>query len=223
MTTWTLSNGHVTDLYITPRSQVDAFEAREQMQADYRRFVMRACLTHDLAERATLQASARRLYATLHGSGFDGAVLSLLAEGDQTYTYSGESDAAPLHCTLVFLGPAAGMTNIQQDRVVGMARRIGQTFDPFDADVVSPAEFDRTPVRLVEHQTIQDAHDMALADRTISWLNNEHDDHPHYLPHVSGLGDRDTVRFDRVAAMIGGRNHVFPLGAEPGMTQTADY
>ena len=186
---------------------------------------MRSCLTHDHTERAALQASAHHLYAALHASAFEGAAILLLCEGDDTYEY-GDGDEAPLHCTVCFLGNAADLTPDARSRVIDVTGQIGAALDPFEAPVASPAQFGDTPVRLIEHEDLGLARQIALADPYVDALALTYEDHPHFLPHVSGLGDRDTVRFDRIAASLGGDDYVFPLGeaytpAQPGY-QTPD-
>lgn len=202
--------------------------AREAARDQYRRAIVRAALTYDLRERAVLQASARRLFDALHGSAFDGAAIVLLCEGDDTYTYEGD-ETAPLHCTVCFLGSAGDMPLAQRHQVVDATGQIAGLLDPFDAQVTSPATFGTTPVRLVEHEDINLARQMALSDPTVDAYAATYEDHPHYIPHVSGLDDREKVRFDRIAALLGGEDHVFPLGEpyrppQPGFTppQTPD-
>lgn len=162
----------------------------------------------DRARRVRLLPRKRAVTAA--AAGFDGAVLALLVAGDDTHTYD-DGDAAPLHCTICFLGPASELDAHQQQRCLDMARNIGEDFAPFDAQVVSPAQFGDTPVGLLEHPALTRIRDTALADPTIGELRDANDEHPGYLPHVSGLDDRDRVRFDRVAAMLGGDVTEFPL------------
>ena len=170
----------------------------------------------DRARRIRLLPRKRRYVSTpvaaalTAASGFDGAVLALLVAGNDTYAYD-DGDEAPLHCTICFLGPASELTPVQKQRCVDMAKRIGEDFAPFDANVVSPAQFGDTPVGLLEAPALNDIRDAALADGTIGALRAANDEHPGYLPHVSGLDDRDSVRFDRVAAMLGGDTTEFPL------------
>lgn len=194
---------------------------RDAVRERYRRVVVRSCLTHNLIERAGLQAAARRFYAAMHASGFEGAAIVLLCEGDDTYSYD-DGDTAPLHCTICFLGNAADMAPDQRSHIVDVTGQISDYLTPFDAPVVSAAKFGGTPVRLVEHGDIDYARTLALADPTVDALASTYEDHPHYLPHVSGLDDRETVRFDRIAALLGGDDHVFPLGTpyQPPQTST---
>ena len=219
---WTLSAAHASARFISqPFTALVAAATRERMRADYRDVLLRSHRTSDLRERAALQASAAQLREALVASGFDGAVIALLVEGDEQVTYD-DGDAAPLHCTICFLGPADALTPVAKRRVETVARRIGEDFAPFEAKVVSPAEFGETPVGILEHPALTDVHAQALADRTISTLVDDNDEHPQWLPHVSGLDDRPTVRFDRVAAMIGGSNTVFPLSQTPDSDADAD-
>jgi hypothetical protein len=213
--TWHLSGSHLTAAFYAPPDPVD----RDALRAEYRRLRLRSHLTVDLHERAALQASATTIARALHGAAvgdFDGTVIALLVEGDETHEY-GDGDEAALHCTICFLGPASNLTAFEKNRITIIAKRIGEDFGPFTARSQSPAEFGDTPVRLVEHPEIAEIHDTALADRTVGFLADTNETHPHFLPHVSGLDDREDVRFDRVAAMIGGDNRVFPL---TGGTQT---
>lgn len=198
---------------------------RDAVRDQYRRAMVRSRLTADHTERAALQASARHLYAALHGSAFEGAAILLLVEGDDTYSY-GEGDEAPLHCTVCFLGNAADLTPQARTEIVDTTARIGATLDPFDAPVQAESRFGDTPVRLVEHDDIELARQMALSDPAVDALACAYEDHPHFVPHVSGLDDRDKVRFDRISAAFGGDDFVFPLGqpyepTEPGY-QTPD-
>jgi len=198
---------------------------RDAVRERYRRAVVRSCLTHDVTERAGLQASAHHLYAALHASAFEGAAILLLCEGDETIDY-GDGDVAPMHCTVCFLGNAADMTPECRRHIVDAAAEIAGELDPFDAPVTSPAQFGDTKVRLIEHEDIGLARQIALADPIIDAFASTYEDHPHFIPHVSGLGETDTVRFDRLAASLGGDMHVFRLGEpyqppEPGY-QTPD-
>ena len=184
---------------------------RDAVRERYRRAVVRSCLTNDHTQRAALQASAHRLYAALHGSAFDGAAILLLCEGDDTYKYD-DGDEAPLHCTVCFLGNNAELTDEARQRIVETTHLIGASLDPFTANVQAESEFGGTPVRLIEHEELGLARQIALADPTVDALASTYEDHPHYLPHVSGLDDRESVRFDRIAASFGGDDHVFALG-----------
>jgi hypothetical protein len=197
---------------------------RLAQRQEFRRLSMRAGLAFDPTERQALRASADALYRTLHGAapgekqGFSGTVIALLVEGDEAVTYD-DGDSAPLHCTIVFLGDTANLNDVDRLAILNTARAISALIDPFEAQVVSAAEFGDTPVWIVEHEDIQAARVIAEEDPTVGALRDANDEHPTFLPHVSGLGDRDTVRFDRVAAMIGGENTIYALGET---TQTPD-
>jgi hypothetical protein len=198
---------------------------RDAVRERYRRAVVRSCLTHDHTERAALQASAHHLYAALHASAFEGAAILLLCEGDDTFKYS-DGDEAPLHCTVCFLGNNAELTDEARGQIVDVTGRIAESLDPFTANVQAESKFGDVPVRLVEHDGFGLARQIALADPVVDALAASYEEHPHYLPHVSGLDDRDAVRFDRIAASLGGEDYTFPLGepytpAEPGY-QTPD-
>jgi len=195
-------------------------DERSALRAEYRAVLLASHLTADLRERAALQAAATELRTALYGSGgqFDGAVIAAMVEGNERHTYD-DGDSAPLHCTLCFLGPAAELSTDERDRIVNVTRQISKDYGPFEATVSSDAEFGDTPVRLVEAAALQSMHDDVVGDRVIGGLHTEYNDHPHFVPHVSGLDDRDTVRFDRVAAMLGGDVTTFDL---TGQTPDAD-
>lgn len=218
---WRLSGSHLSAAFLASPDPVD----RDGLRAEYRRLRLRSHLTSDLHERASLQASAATVARALHGAAtgdFDGTVIALLVEGDEQHEYA-DGDSASLHCTLCFLGPASELTDFEKNRITIVAKRIGEDFAPFTAKNHSHAEFGDTPVQLVEHPSIAEIHDTVLADRTVGFLSDTKDEHPHYLPHVSGLDDREDVRFDRVAAMIGGDTRVFPLtGGTQTETETPD-
>ena len=191
---------------------------RAALRAAYRDLSVRSRQTRDLTERATLQASAGVLRQALRASGnFDGGVIVLLVEGDDEVDY-GDGDTSPLHCTLCFLGDCTDLDDDERSTVLEHTERVSHLIDPFEADVVSPAEFGETPVTLVEHENINGARDYVLEDPTVGALAGFGEEHPGFLPHVSGLDDRETVRFDRIAAMIGGDITEFPLS----QTQTPD-
>jgi hypothetical protein len=192
---------------------------RQSVRAAYRQAVVRSCLTNDQTERAVLQASARRYYSALHASAFEGGAILLLVEGDDTYRY-GDGDEAPLHCTVCFLGNAADMTDEARSEIVDTTGRIAASLSPFDASVQAESEFGDTPVRLIEAEDIGLARQIALASPAIDALASTYEDHPHFLPHVSGLDDRDAVRFDRISASLGGDDYVFPLGEPYTPAQT---
>jgi hypothetical protein len=213
---WQLSNAHLSAEFVHPRNMTTR---REELCADYRRFLVRSHLTADLHERASLQAAAAHIRQVLRAAaGFGGTAIVLLAEGDDQVTYN-DGNSAPLHCTVCFLGPAADLTPIERERVIVVTKRLGEDFAPFEARVVSPAEFGDETVSLVEHPALNDIRDAALADHTVNWLREQNDEHPNYLPHVSGLDGQESVRFDRIAAMIGGdTSNTYPLAG----TQTPD-
>lgn len=217
---WSLSDNHLSGWYIHPPSVAAAEAQRTLLRAEYRALSLRAHQTADLAERAVLQASAAAVRQALYASGgaFDGAVLAALVEGDEQHTYD-DGDSAPLHCTICFLGSAADLSAVQRQNIISTAARISEDYGPFEAAVTSDAQFGDTPVRLVESSALADIHDDVLANRTIADLSDRYNDHPHFVPHVSGLDDRDTVRFDRIAAMLGGDIHTFDLN---GQTTDAD-
>jgi hypothetical protein len=196
-------------------------ETRVAIRAAYRQLSVRSRRTHDMTERASLQAAAGHLRRTLTASAgqFNGAVIVLLVEGDEEVDY-GDGDTAPLHCTLCFLGDAEDLGDDDLSTILTHTERCASQIDPFDAEVVSPAEFGETPVCLVEHENINGARDYVLEDPTVATLAGFGEDHPGYLPHVSGLDDRETVRFDRIAVMTGGDIHEFPL--RKTSTQTTD-
>ena len=184
---------------------------RDLLRADYRRAVVRSHLTTNLHERGAQQAIAAAALSALRGSAeFDGSAIVLLAEGDETVTYP-DGTNGPLHCTICYCGPAGELDDNQVAALDHTAERIGQFLPPVEAHVQSPAQFGDTPVWLVESDDIATARDLAFDDGDVAELAIGHEDHPHYIPHVSGLGDRDNVRFDRVAVMVGGEQHVFPL------------
>lgn len=197
---------------------------RAALRAAYRRTVVRSHLTTDLRERATLQASAAELWGTLTASaGFDGATIMLLVEGDDQVTYP-DGGSGPLHCTICYCGPAADLDDNEKMGLVDAGRRVADNLDPFEAGINGPAVFGgETPVKLVEHEDLLAARHYAMDDPLVVRLDNEHNDHPIYTPHVSGLGDVDTGRFDRVAVTLGDEQHVYPLGgAEPDFLQLPD-
>lgn len=195
---------------------------RAVLRASYRRLSIRSHQTTSLRERAALQAAAARIHRALYASGqFDGAVLVLLVEGDNEVEYD-EGDTAPLHCTVCYLGDAADIDPDDDDRITALAERISNSIDPFDATVVSDATFGETPVKLVEHDNINAARDLAMEDPDVAVIAGFAEDHPGYLPHVSGLDDRETVRFDRLAIMRGGDISEFPLGALPDTDDDLD-
>lgn len=195
-------------------------DTRTALRAEYRRISVRSRRTRDMNERAALQAAAGALHRALYASaGFNGAVIALLVEGDDEVDYE-DGDSAPLHCTVCFLGDAADIDDDDLTAILTTTEHVASRIVPFDADVVSPAEFGETPVTLVEHENINGARDYVLADPTIATLAGFGEEHPGYLPHVSGLDDRETVRFDRLAAMIGGDIHEFPLGQTSTQTLT---
>jgi hypothetical protein len=190
---------------------------RDRLRADYRRAVVRSHLTVDLHERAELQAIAASAWRALTGAaGFDGCVIALLVEGNEQVEYP-DGTTGPKHCTICFCGDAAALDDTQIQALDLTAERIGQFLGPVEADVASPAKFGDTDVWLVESDDIAAARDIAFDDADVAELAIANEDHPHYIPHVSGLGDRDNVRFDRVAVLVGGEKHVFPLAgpAEP--------
>lgn len=196
---------------------------RLALRQEYRRTSMRAALAADPIERIGLTAAANRLFEALHGAApsanFDGAVIALLAEGNDQVTYP-DGGSSPLHCTIAYLGDAQGLDDRQTAGVMTLCGEIAKLLDPFEASVVSPAQFGDTPVHIVEHEDVQAARIMADEDEIVGQLRADNDEHPHFVPHVSGLGESDTIRFDRVAAMIGGTIYEFPLGT--GTTQTPD-
>jgi hypothetical protein len=213
---WLLSDAHVTSRFLNPPQRVDD---RAALRAEYRQTLLASHRATSLHQRAALQASAARLRRSLTAAGdFDGAVIALLVEGDQEHEY-GDGDSAPLHCTICYLGDAAQLTPQQSDAVVVAAKHIGERFAPFDADVQADSEFGDTPVRLVEHPDIESIHTQVLANPEVGTLAADNGTHPHFIPHVSGLDDRDSVRFDRIAAMLGGTTIIIPL---TGGTQTPD-
>jgi hypothetical protein len=198
---------------------------REAVRDAYRRAVVRSCLTRDRDERAALQASAQRFYRALHASAFDGAAILLLIEGDDTFRY-GDGDEAPLHCTVCFLGNNADLDDECRNQIIDTTGRIAETLDPFTAPVQAESRFGDVPVRLIEHEDLGLARQIALANPVVDAFASSYEEHPHYLPHVSGLDDREAVRFDRISASLGGDDHVFALGepytpAQPGF-QTPD-
>jgi hypothetical protein len=201
---------------------------RQELRREFRRLSLRGQLSGDRA----MLAAANRIFETLYGSaeqddddddnGFDGAVIALLVEGDETVEYD-DGDSAPLHCTIAFLGGAADLDDAQRVSIDTVCRTIAEFIDPFEAHVVSAAEFGETPVWIIEHEDVQAARMIADEDPDVGGLRDAHDEHPTFLPHVSGLGDRDTVRFDRVAAMLGGEITEYPLGVPSTLqTQTPD-
>jgi len=194
---------------------------REAVRDAHRRAVVRSCLTNDRYERVVLQASAHRLFAALHASAFEGAAILLLVEGDDTVEY-GDGDEAPLHCTVCFLGNAADMSDQARAGVIDTVGKIAGSLTPFTAPVQAESRFGETPVRLIEHSDLELARQIALSDPYVDALASSYEDHPHYLPHVSGLDDRDDVRFDRISASLGGEDHVFALG-EPYTPAESGY
>jgi hypothetical protein len=208
----------------------------------HRRAVVRSHLTTDLAERAALQASAAlaydRIYDCLRGGGdvledneleyagveddiedvgetsedegFSGAVLVLLVEGEELVEYT-DGDYAPLHCTVVFLGDMDDLGPGCTDHLVEAARHIGASVPPFSASPVSAATFGDEDVHIIEAPELASVRSMALAQPDLADAAGQAE-HPLWLPHVSGLDDREDVRFDRVGAWLGDdRTAEFPL------------
>jgi hypothetical protein len=189
-------------------------EDRDALRSEYRRLSMRAGLAADPVERQALLASVAEIRHALHGSGgFDGAIIGLLVEGDNEVEYD-DGDSAPLHCTIAFLGPHAKLDGADRTAITSLVRRIAAEIDPFEATIVSPARFGETPVKIIEHEDVNLARMLVDEDPTVGPIREANDEHPGFLPHVSGLNGRDTVRFDRVAAMLGGENTIIPLGTE---------
>ena len=191
-------------------------EDRQAQRREFRRLSMRAGLCADPVERQTLRASAAALFEALHGSangGFDGAIIGLLVEGDDVVEYD-DGDTSPLHCTIAFLGPHRDLDADARAAITSVVRQIASEIDPFEAHIVSPAKFGDTPVKIIEHEDVILARMLCDQDQIVGKLRADNDEHPGFLPHVSGLNGRDTVRFDRVAAMLGGENTIIALGAD---------
>jgi hypothetical protein len=199
------------------------------LREQYRRAVVRAQLTEDLTERAALQASAALLHSELYGSAdiglpvledagqappaaagqFSGGVIALLVEGDESVEY-GDGDTAPLHATIAFVGDATEMDDTERAEMIEAARHIGQTIGPFAATPVSAATFGNDEVQIIEHPRLVEVRNLALAPPRIA-ARAAAAEHPLWLPHVSGLDDREEVRFDRVGAWLGKERVNFDL------------
>ncbi len=203
---------------------------------------MRSHLTTDLVERAALQASANLLYDQIYGDepgavddmgleygleedlddavevdddeGFSGAVIVLVVEGDEEVDYA-DGDSAPMHCTVLFAGDIDEMDDSERAELVETARHIGATTPPFDAEPVSRAQFGDEDVCLIESPHLVHVRSIAVAPPRLA-ARAEANEHPLWLPHVTGLNpERGPVRFDRVATMIGDDRYEFPLEGSP--------
>jgi hypothetical protein len=208
------------------------------LRQQHRRAVVRSHLTTDLVERAALQAAANELYDQIYDSGqgavddngleygleedlddddddeFSGGVIVLMVEGDQEAQYA-DGDSVPLHCTILFAGDTAEFADGEGSDLFQTAEHIGQTIPPFSADPVSAAQFGDEDVCLIESPILVQVRTIALATPRLA-AKAEANEHPLWLPHVTGLDpDAGPVRFDRVAAMVGDERHEFPLEGAP--------
>ena len=197
----------------------------DELRDQRHRMLVRAGLTADLHERAVLQASAAAvtrdlevlragefpMAALVASAGFDGCAIVLLAdEGEVTYP---DGDSAPQHVTLAYLGPADRMTWLDYDAANQACQRLAGQFDPFTPKPLSPARFGDTDVLLVEHPNLQRGRDILMADRSIARLCQQHDEHPHFVPHCSGADEPPLL--DRVGLMDAGDIKEYPLARSP--------
>jgi hypothetical protein len=149
-------------------------------------------------------------------------MIALLPKGDAQV--EGSDDVQPLHLTLVFLGPAQDLTPQAKDGARQAADAIARTIPPFAAKSSGLAYLgeDKAVVALVQHPSINRAHQTSLTDPHVQAAAAPHE-HSTFLPHVTQAYGKPIddvpapthVEFDRVAVMLDGSQYTVPLSGAP--------
>lgn len=166
--------------------------------------------------------------ATAAATGQTGAMVALIPAADDAadLAVDGGEPVDELHCTLVYLGDAAGLDEQTRADIIDQCRAVAAGWDPVEADgfalsMFNPNGDDPCVVLGLSGQDLA-----GLYDQIVEVVDASAEQHQPWIPHitlaytddagmVAEVTDRcGVVVFDRLRVAYGGENVDIPLGGE---------